>query len=337
MREGTVNYMRAVQRGLAAVLCLPALYSSPTQAQAGWRPEKAVEIVVPTGAGGTNDVMARLIQQTLQSAKLVSVPVLVQNKAGGNQNLAPVYINQHKADPHYLLYSTATIFTNEIAGLSKQKYSELSAVALLLVDYTVVTVRNDSPIKSMRDLVARLKAEPAAVSFGLVSRGGPNHLAIAQAMRAAGIDPKTLKLVVFKTNAESSTAVVGGHIQAVVSSVSAALPQVEAGTTRMLGIAAPSRQPGKLAQVPTMREEGMNATGIPNWRGILGSAGITPAQVTFWSDALAKVVVTPEWKQQLDQNSVSSEFIPGEAFRKWLVEAYDDTRGVMTDLGLVPK
>jgi len=156
-------------------------------------------------------------------------------------------------------------------------------------------------------------------------------------MRAAGIDPKTLKLVVFKTNAESSTAVVGGHIQAVVSSVSAALPQVEAGTTRMLGIAAPSRQPGKLAQVPTMREEGMNATGIPNWRGILGSAGITPAQVTFWSDALAKVVVTPEWKQQLDQNSVSSEFIPGEAFRKWLVEAYDDTRGVMTDLGLVPK
>ena len=337
MREETVNYMRAVQRGLAAVLCLPALWSTPAQAQAGWRPEKAVEIVVPTGAGGTNDVMARLIQQTLQAAKLVSVPVLVQNKAGGNQNLAPVYINQHKADPHYLLYSTATIFTNEIAGLTKQKYSELAPVALLLVDYTVISVRHDSPIKSMRELVARLKADPNSVSFGLVSRGGPNHLAVAQAMRAAGIDPKTLKLVVFKTNAESATAVVGGHIQAVMSSVSAALPQVEAGATRMLGIAAPVRQPGKLAQVPTMREEGMNATGIANWRGVLAPAGITPAQVSFWGDALSKVVVTPEWKQQLDQNSVSSEFIAGEAFRKWLAEAYDDTRNVMTDLGLVAK
>ena len=337
MREETVNYMRAVQRGLVAALCLPVLWSSTAQAQAGWRPEKAVEIVVPTGAGGTNDVMARLIQQTLQAAKLVNVPVLVQNKAGGNQNLAPVYINQHKADPHYLLYSTATIFTNEIAGLTKQKYSELAPVALLLVDYSVISVRHDSPIKSMRELVARLKADPNSISFGLVSRGGPNHLAVAQAMRAAGIDPKTLKLVVFKTNAESATAVVGGHIQAVMSSVSAALPQVEAGTTRMLGIAAPVRQPGKLAQVPTMREEGMNATGIPNWRGVLAPVGITPAQVNFWSDALAKVVVTPEWKQQLDQNSVSSEFIAGEAFRKWLAEAYDDTRNVMTDLGLVPK
>lgn len=328
--------IRKIMAASAAVL-VSAVLSYPACAQAQWRPDKAVEVVVPTGVGGTNDVMARLIQQTLQSAKLVSVPVVVQNKAGGNQNLATVYMTQHKADPHFLLYSTATIFTNEIAGLTKQKYTDLTPLALLLVDYTVVTVKTDSQIRSMRDLVARLKADPNSITFGLVSRGGPNHLAIAQAMRAAGIDPKTLKLVVFKTNAESMTAAVGGHIQAVVSSVSAALPQVELGQTRMLGIAAPNRQPGKLAQVPTMREEGMNATGIPNWRGVLGAGGITPAQASFWGGALEKVASTEEWKKQLDQNSVSPEFIAGEAFRKWLIEAYEDTRSVMTDLGLVAK
>lgn len=328
---------RIMAAGAAGVVSASLLWPSSAFSQVQWRPDKTVEIVVPTGVGGTNDVMARLIQQTLQSEKLVSVPVVVQNKSGGNQILATVYMTQHKADPHFLLYSTATIFTNEIAGLTKQKYSDLAPVALLLVDYTVVTVRTDSEIKSMRDLVARLKADPNAIAFGLVSRGGPNHLAIAQAMRAAGIDPKTLKLVVFKTNAESMTAVAGGHIQAVVSSVSAALPQVEAGMTRMLGIAAPRRQSGKLAQVPTMREEGMNATGIPNWRGVLGTAGITPVQAGFWGGAMGKVIATEEWKKQLDQNSVASEFLAGDAFRKWLAEAYEETRGVMSDLGLVAK
>lgn len=329
-------YGKNVRAAAATIVSALCLLASSASAQ-GWRPDRAVEIVVPTGAGGTNDVMARLVQQTFQATKLVTTPVLVQNKSGGNQNLATVYMVQHKASPHVLLYSTATIFTNEIAGLTKDKYTDLSPIALLLVDYSVVTVKVDSPIKSMRELVARLKADPGAIAFGLVSRGGPNHLALAQAMRAAGIDPKSLKLVVFKTNAESMTAVAGGHIQAVISSVSAALPQVEAGTTRMIGIAAPRRQGGKLAQVPTMREEGMNATGIPNWRGILGAGGITAAQAAFWSNALTKVVVTDEWKKQLDENSVASEFIAGEAFRKWLVEAYDDTRGVMADLGLVPK
>jgi len=323
--------------GCAAALMSALLLSPGVSPAQAWRPDRPVEIVVPTGAGGTNDVMARLIQQTFQSIKLVTTPVLVQNKSGGNQNLATVYMVQHKGNPHVLLYSTATIFTNEIAGLTRDKYTDLSPIALLLVDYSVVTVKADSPLKSMRELVARLKADPNSIAFGLVSRGGPNHLALAQAMRAAGIDPKSLKLVVFKTNAESMTAVAGGHIQAVVSSVSAALPQVEAGTTRMIGIAAPRRQGGKLAQVPTMREEGMNATGIPNWRGILGAGGLTAAQAAFWGNALTKVVVTEEWKKQLDENSVASEFIAGEAFRKWLAEAYEDTRGVMADMGLVAK
>jgi putative tricarboxylic transport membrane protein len=224
-------------RACATLAFVVSALATSAYAQPAWRPEKPVEIVIPTGAGGINDLNARLIQKTLQDSK-APTPIVVVNKPGGNQNLAVVYLTQHPTDPHYLLYSTATIFTNQLAGVTPQRYSELTPLALLLVDYTVITVRADSPLKSMRDLVAQLKSNPESVSFGLVARGGPNHLAIAQAMRSAGIDPKKLKLVVFKTNAESLTAVAGGHIQAVVSSASAAQPQVEAGNARMLGIAA---------------------------------------------------------------------------------------------------
>ena len=243
---------------LALALCA----SGAAFAQAPWKPEKPVEIIVPTGAAGINDANARLIQKTLTEQKLVASPVLVLNKPGGNQSLAAVYMGQHANDPHYLFYATATLFTNQLAGVTPIHYRDFTPLALLLVDYTVVTVKADSPMKGMRDLVERLKTDPESVSFGVVARGGPNHLAVAQAVRSAGVDPKKLKLVVFKTNAESVTAVIGGHVTAMVSSVSAALPQVQAGNARMLGVAAPQRVGGSLAKLPTMREQGIEATGI---------------------------------------------------------------------------
>lgn len=320
---------------LCSVLALACgLTATTANAQTAWRPEKPVEVIVPTGAAGINDLNARLIQKTLTEQKLVPTPALVMNKPGGNQSLAVVYLTQHAGDPHYLMYTTATLFTNQIAGVAQHHYKELTPLALLLVDYSVVSVKQDSPLKSMRDLVERLRADPESISFGLVARGGPNHLALAQALRAGGVEPKKLKLVVFKTNAESITAVIGGHIHAMVSSVSAALPQHQAGNSRILAVAAPQRVGGPLANTPTMREQGLDATGISNWRVIFGAKGLSGTQSAFWGDALSKVVTTSDWKQQLDQNQLESKFMRGPELMKWLDAEYAATRGVMTDLGL---
>jgi len=257
------------------------------------------------------------------------------NKAGGNQSLAVVYLTQKAPDPHYLLYATATVFTNQLAGLTPLGYTDLTPLACLVVDYSVVTVAADSPIRTMRELVDRLKADPGAVAFGMVSRGGPNHLALSQAVLSAGVDPRKLKTVVFKTNAESHMAVVGGHIQAVVSSVSAALPQVQAGHTRMLAIAAPQRVAGPLASLPTMREQGINATGISNWRAIFGVKGMTPAQASFWENALSHMAASEDWNRELDGTNMSRLFLRGKEFAQYLDEEFAATKSVMTDLGLI--
>ena len=100
-------------------------------AQPAWRPDKAVEIVVPTGASGVNDANARLMQKAFQELKLVTTPVLVNNKPGGNQSLAVVYLNQHASDAHYLLYATATIFTNHVAGITPLSHIDFTPLALL--------------------------------------------------------------------------------------------------------------------------------------------------------------------------------------------------------------
>lgn len=318
---------------LVAAAFMSSFVTGPAWGQA-WRPEKPVEIIVPTGAGGINDQNARLIQKSLQDHRL-PVPALTMNKAGGNQSLAVVYLQQHAADPHYLLYATATVFTNELAGVVPHRYSDMVPLSLLLVDYSVITVAANSPMKGMRDLVAKLKADPDSIAFGLVARGGPNHLALAQAIRSAGLDAKRLKLVVFKTNAESMTAVMGGHIQAVVSSVSAALPQTLAGNTRILAVAAPQRVGGNMANVPTLREQGIDATGISNWRGLFLPKGTVAAPVAYWEDALSKVVATKEWESQLESNNLVSRFLRSKEFAKYLDVEYQDTRTVMSDLGLL--
>lgn len=321
----------AASTAAIVISTLATLLPADVRAQAGWRPTKTVEIVVSTGAGGIADQNARVIQKVLTDEKMLPVPAVVVNKAGGNQILAVNYVKQFPGDPHYFFYANPTVFTNQIAGLSQHHYTDLTPLALLLVDYTVISVRNDSPIKNMKDLVAMLKADPQSVSFGFPSRGGPNHLATAQAMRSAGIDPNKLKLVLFKTNAEASTAMLGGHIQATISSVGAAT--LAGGGSRMLGVAAPNRI-SEMPNLPTMREQGINSTGIPNWRGVFGPKGMTPAQIAFWEEALAKVVVAPDWKKQLEESNVESLFLRSNEFSKWLGNEYVNARAVMVDIGI---
>jgi putative tricarboxylic transport membrane protein len=306
-------------------------------AQAPWRPVKPVEIILPTAAGGANDQMARLIQRCLQDHKLVTTPIVVMNKAGGNQTLAAVYLRQNAKDPHFLLYSTSTVFTAQITGLVPQHYADLVPIALLMTEYSVIAVNVDSPIKSVKDLLDRLKADPQSVAFGIVSRGGSNHIALSQVAKSAGIDPKLLKAVVFKTNVESYLGVSGGHIQAVASSASAALPFLQQGSVRILAIGAPQRQPGLLAQVPTFKEAGVEVPLTTNWRGVFGAPGITAAQTAFWEDAFAKMVQTEEWKKPLDPNELGRFFLGGRDFRKFLESEYQVSKTVLTDLGYAKK
>lgn len=318
----------------AACLSAFAVFLAPAaQAQNPWRPAKAVEIILPTAAGGANDLMARLIQKCLQDQKLVTTPIVVMNKAGGNQTLAAVYLRQNARDPHYLLYSTSTVFTAHITGLVQQNYNDLAPIALLMTEYSVFSVRPDSPIKNVKDLLARLKADPQSIAFGVVSRGGSNHIALSQIAKFAGVDPKQLKIVVFKTNVESYLGVAGGHIHAVASSASAALPFVQQGSARVLAIAAPQRQGGAIANVPTLREEGIDVPLTTNWRGVFGAPGLTPAHTAFWEDAFTKMVASDEWKKPLDVNEHSQQFLAGNNFKKFLETEYQVSKAVLTDLG----
>lgn len=298
-----------------------------------WRPSKAVELIVPTAPGGANDLVARAIQRIMREEKLLPTPLEVFNKPGGNQTIAVAYLIQHAADPHYLLVANPTLIGSHIAGISTVNYTDLTPLALLLSEHTVFSVPADSPIKNVQELFDRLKADPEAVAFGVVSRGGPSHLALSATVKAAGVDARKLKTIVFKTNAESLTAMIGGHIHAVASSVSSALGHMKSGKTRVLAIVARERMGGALANVPTLREQGVEVTQA-SWRVVFAPKGVSAQHAAFWEDALAKMAATEEWKKTLEANSWAGPFLRGKELTAYLEHNYRVTRAVMSELGM---
>ncbi len=318
------------------VVCAIALsFATAAWGQPAWRPEKTVEFIVPTGAGGNNDKLTRLAQKLLQDRRLLPTPSVVLNRSGGNQTLAVLYTLQHPADAHYILFLNPTIFANELNGITPHRYTELTPLALLVIENTVLTVRAESPIRNMADLVGRLKADPESVTFGMPARGGQPHLTAAAAVRAAGADPRRMKVVVFKGSGESTTAVLGGHVDVMVSSSGSVLGLVQAGQARVLGVAAAQRMGGRFANVPTFREQGIDSTGIAAWRGFLGSHPLTPAQIAFWDETFAKMTDTPEWKKNLEEGDLTQQYLRSREFGRYLDAEYAVTRAVMTDLGII--
>jgi putative tricarboxylic transport membrane protein len=318
---------------LACMLFALLLPGALAHAQ-GWAPQRNVEIVVPVVPGGTNDKLARAIERTLIGDKLVNTSVTVVHRAGGGNQIAYAYVSQHGGDPHYLLMGTTTLITAHAMGSSKMSFEEFTPIASIFNDYVVITVNAGSPLKSGRDLVARMKADAQSVSLGFSSSLGNHHHIIAGLfMKNIGANPRDLKTVIFKGSSEAITALLGNHIDMVSTGATNAAGHMAAGRLRVLGVSSGQRLPGAMASVPTWKEQGVDLV-YGSWRSVVAPKGITVEQRTFWEAALRKVVESPEWKTELERNYWGDFFKTGAEFRKTIDSEYRAMKGVLVELGL---
>ena len=317
------------------MLLLGALFGAPAHAQE-WKPERNVDIVVNSGAGGAADRQARFVQKALQA--LPGIPsISVSNRAGGGGIVALTFMTQHPGDAHYLSTLSTAIVTNHIIGTTKLGFRDVTPLNILMREYVTATVRADHPLTSAKDLLARLKKDPTSLSFGFATaRGNQNHIVIGMFARAAGVDPKLLKTVVFASGAAGLTAVLGGHVDMLVGTPGTALPQVEGGKARVLGISSAARQPGKQAALPTFREQGIDAVYYA-WRGFLLPRGVTPAQVAFWEQAFAKIVQAENWKKDLEDNAWADDLRGAAETRKHLEAEHELLSRMLTELGVITR
>ncbi|MBI3045211.1 MAG: tripartite tricarboxylate transporter substrate binding protein [Betaproteobacteria bacterium] len=316
-----------------AVLLSLAVFQPGTQA-ADWSPERNVEIIVTTGPGGAQDRTARVMQTIIQNRQLLSVPTTVINKPGGGGGIGLAYLNQHAGNSHYMLTTSPTLLTNHIVGVNKPTHTDVVPVAQLFSEFVGFAIRSDSPVKDARELLERLKQDPAAHSAAIAtSAGNHNHIAIGMLMKAAGIDLKRLKVVVFKASGEAVTATLGGHVDFIATTASNLVRLAKGGKMRVVAVAAPARLAGPLAGVPTWRELGADAIGN-NWRGVAAPRGTPADQVRFWEAALEKLVATEEWKREIEKNLWVENFMRSGPSADEYKRQYDELKVVLTGLGL---
>lgn len=314
-----------------ALICALALYSIGAYAQPVWKPERTVEVVVFAAPGGGNDKSARVMHKIWQETKLVDA--VVTNKVGGGGSLAYTYVSQKAGDAHHIAIAQAGLITNHITGRSPLHYSDLTPLSFVGSEPVALAVRVDSPYKTLKEFVDQLRKDPASLSISVGStRGAINHFTIARLAKAAGIDPRQLKILVFGGGAESVTNLLGGHIDAMVQAVNNAIPHHKAGKMRILGLSTPKRSPG-LPDAPTFREQGYDVV-MEGWTIFVGPKGMTPAQVAYWEGVLQKTVHHALWKQYLESNSWDWGYKNAQETLAYLKKDHEQSKALLTEIGL---
>jgi len=306
-----------------------------TNATGAWRPSREVEMIVGTPAGGGQDRPARMLMRILAEAGIVDVPMKVTNIGGKGGGNAWDALRARAADGHVLSISAPPLVNNRILGVSDFDYEVCPPLANLYTEYLAFIVRADSPFKDAHTLLAQLKADPAALTVALATAvGSTNHLAMGKIVQHLGGDPRQLQLRVFESALHAVDDVVAGNAPLGVISAVSTRKALAAGAVRLLAVSSPERMGGEFAAAPTWHELAVPCV-MGQWRGVLGTPGITAAQTAYWQWALAAAVNQPAWKAELAANSWSDQFLTGAPLRAFLDGERALTAELLRVLGLL--
>ncbi len=291
-----------------------------------------LKIIAPAAPGGGWDQTARSIQHALQSDKLVgNVQVLNVPGAGGTIGLAQ-FVNSSKGDPNVMIVGGYVMVGAIITNKSPVNLSMVTPIARLTGEYEAIAVPAASPLKSLADLVAALKADPQKVSWAGGSAGGTDHITAGLFTKAVGVDPRKVNYIAFSGGGESLASLLGGKVTVGISSLSEYDAQAKAGKLRILGVSSAARLP-EAPDVPTFKEAGVDVE-IQNWRMIAAAPGITPEQKQALSQTIEKMVKSKAWTDMLAQKGWANTYLSGEAFDAQLAKDIAATQTILKDIGL---
>ncbi|PYE89219.1 putative tricarboxylic transport membrane protein [Phyllobacterium leguminum] len=290
------------------------------------------KIIAPAAPGGGWDQTARTMQTVLQedgiskSVQVVNVP-----GAGGTIGLAQ-FANQAKGDPSQLIVGGYVMVGAILTNASPVTLADVTPIARLTGEYEAVVVPAASPIKSMKDLVEKLKADPGSVSWGGGSAGGTDHIAAGLIAKAVGVDPTKVNYIAYSGGGEALAAILGGQVTVGISGYGEFESQIKAGTLRIIGIS--SDKPIKGVDAPTFKEAGVDVA-VQNWRMVAAAPGITAEQKAAITADIEKMVKSKPWQDALAAKGWQDTFLAGEAFDKQLAADTTATTTILKDIGLV--
>lgn len=295
-------------------------------AKPAWKPEKAVEVVTQSSAGGGGDVLGRQMSEAIKGR--VPQPLVIVNKAGaGGANLQN-YVAERPADGHTLIVTTTSsvlfYFTN---GLKQDPAKDWRSVIRVQVDPTLIVVRADSPYQTLEQFLAAAKAGNISWSGGPV--GSTEYLVSFSLAKAANFK---LNYVAYGGGGEATTALLGGHVQAMAGQASENSEFVKAGKLRFLAQTGSQRYEG-FKDLTTLKEKGLNVV-FDQWRGFHVARATSDEAVRYWHDVIQEGTKTDGFKKFTAGAGLLDGYQSSQDFQAFVEAESNAVKALTTELGL---
>ncbi|HEX6157468.1 MAG TPA: tripartite tricarboxylate transporter substrate binding protein [Burkholderiales bacterium] len=315
--------MKALLAALIALLSLPA---------AAQYPDRPVTMLAGYPPGGLVDVVSRLVAEGMKGKYPAGLNVV--NRPGAAGSLAVAEVTRAKPDGYTIVLTpqSALVIAAQMQELAYKTPDDYDPVINLVAYYPMIAVRSESPYRTAQELVADAKAKPGAIRVGSPGEGTSSHLNLEEFMRLAGAK---MTHVPFQGWGQSSPALLGGHIEALVAQPGELKGQVDGKRMRVLVNFTPKRHP-VFPDVPTARELGWDVSnGV--WYMLLAPKGTPAAVVRHIHDAARAAIEDPKFTADMTGRGIDVDYRPGEALRADLWREYKLHTDILRRVGMLKK
>jgi tripartite-type tricarboxylate transporter receptor subunit TctC len=295
-------------------------------------PTKPVRVVLHFPAGGSTDVVTRILAQALTEA--MGQPFVVENKLGADGAIAAAQVMQSAPDGYTLFVATNTAMMQVPLLKKDPPYDPISAFTpiSLVGRYTfVLVITPNLPVKNMHEFIAYARANPGKINFATYSSA--SQLAYAQIVKTANVD---MLRVPYKGEAPSIIDVLGGQIHAVFATPTVTLSHIREGRLRALAITTPTRSP-LLPEVPTTVEAGMPPINVEFFAALFGPAKLPPEIATRLSKELNTIIAKPQIREQVDKHGFALAASTPEELRAFVKQQLGAWSQGFRDAGIAPE
>jgi tripartite-type tricarboxylate transporter receptor subunit TctC len=326
--------MRAIPTRLLALMAALAslALAPPAPAAAQDFPSRPVRFIVPYAAGGSGDLLARLLGNKL--ASLWGQQVVVDNRAGGGGLIGTEAAARSEPDGYTLYLATDGPLTVAASLYKRVPYDwkrDFAPVSMLAMGYQVLIVRASFPARDLKELIALARQKPGELNYASIGIGSAPHLGAELFKSVAKVD---ITHVPYRgSSAQAITALIAGDVAMFLVGTSTAVPHIKSGALRGLAVTAAKRVDG-LAEVPTFSEAGLPGVDVSLWFAVLVPSGTPAAIINKLNADIAQVVADPEFKQALTVRGFEAVASSPEQLAEFLEKDYVKFRDLISKLGL---
>lgn len=296
-------------------------------------PTKPLQVIIPYGPGGTHDIAARIVDGQLQ--EVLSVPVIHVNKPGGGGMVGAAYALEQAADGYTILYGGLTVLV-EIPVVTPNcpyTWQDFIPIARVTSGPLILSVGKESPYNSLEELMAAAKQNPGKVTVGIPGIGTSQHLVAALFAKEAGLD---LNIIPFKGDGAAITALLGKHVDSVMTGLTSLTPHLNAGSVKALASSTPDRHPVQ-KEIPTFKEKGFPNIVILSWTGAWVRKGTPQDRIKILQDAYKTAATHPSVVTLIDKAGATPDYAGTEELLQMVPKEHEAILGAAKSAGISQK